>query len=288
MSQVEKLETATPGEPTLSSVGDTLAVSEHSNAAPSPLQEDGESAPAPVKKRGRGRPKGYPKTGGRQRGTPNRCNAQTRERINELADPIAFMTDVMLGKRMSAAGEPGDAKKTWCYPTVDQRVKAGETLLRKVLPDLKATELSGPDGKPLLEPGELSTLEAARRVAFLLASGADLSARAAPTSGAEPRPRPAGEPPVDEVSEPAAEPAEPPLPPHAHIFLEQGERERSGERCWLVFSGADCLRVFHGAEARQDARAWVGTKFGASPAKEVEVPLPDDEATDLAMGHGGC
>ncbi len=29
------------------------------------------------------------------------------------------------------------------YPTVAQRVQAGETLLRKLLPDLKATELTG-------------------------------------------------------------------------------------------------------------------------------------------------
>ena len=44
---------------------------------------------------------------------------------------------------MVAAGEVGDMKKTWCYPTVAQRVAAGETLLRKLLPDLRSTELKG-------------------------------------------------------------------------------------------------------------------------------------------------
>ena len=94
-------------------------------------------------KRGPGRPKGYPKSGGRQKGTPNRSTVQTRDRIQELADPIAFLADVMAGKRMVAAGESGDGKKTWCFPTLAQRVQASETLLRKLLPDLRATELTG-------------------------------------------------------------------------------------------------------------------------------------------------
>ena len=66
-------------------------------------------------------------------------------------------------------------KKSWCYPTLAQRVQAGETLLRKLLPDLKATELSGPDGAPLIEPSHydelMSTTEAAQRIAFILAKG---------------------------------------------------------------------------------------------------------------------
>ena len=45
------------------------------------------------------------------------------------------------------------------------------------MPDLKATELSGPDGEPLIEPTrreELwSAMETARRFAFVLASGTD-------------------------------------------------------------------------------------------------------------------
>ena len=94
-------------------------------------------------KRKPGRPKGYPKTGGRAKGTPNRSTIQTRDRIKELTDPIAFLADVMDGKRMVAAGEVGEAKKTWCYPTITQRIQAGETLLRKLLPDLRATEFTG-------------------------------------------------------------------------------------------------------------------------------------------------
>ena len=62
-----------------------------------------------------------------------------------------------------------------------ESVSAAETLLRKISPDLRATELTGKDGTPLTEPiryGELySTMETARRIAFVLASGAEASAR---------------------------------------------------------------------------------------------------------------
>ena len=94
-------------------------------------------------KRGPGRPKGYPKSGGRAKGTPNRSTVQTRDRIQELADPIRFLADVMAGKRMVAAGEPGEAKTTWVFPTLTQRIQASETLLRKLLPDLRSVENTG-------------------------------------------------------------------------------------------------------------------------------------------------
>ena len=100
-------------------------------------------------KRGPGKPRGLPKSGGRMLGTPNKSTVQTRDRIQELADPIKFLADVMDGKRMAAAGDPGDIKKTWCYPTLAQRVQASETLLRKLLPDLRATELTG-DLQPMI------------------------------------------------------------------------------------------------------------------------------------------
>ena len=80
---------------------------------------------------------------------PNKSTVQTRDRIQELADPIKFLADVMDGKRMAAAGDPGDMKTTWVWPTLPQRIQAGEVLLRKLLPDLKATELTG-DLQPMI------------------------------------------------------------------------------------------------------------------------------------------
>ncbi len=225
-------------------------------------------------KRGPGKPKGYPKSGGRVKGTPNRRTVQTRDRIQELADPIAFLADVMAGKRMVAAGEPGDMKKTWCYPTLAQRIQAGETLLRKLLPDLKATELTGKDGAPVIEQPTrhdqlISSMELARRMAFVLAAGdaanRELAVLDAPRIDTESQLVPLPEPETaTEAPEPPTGPTKPPLPAHAFIYIEEGERERSGERAWLAMEDRDVLNTFHGVDARQKARDWVGTKFGAS------------------------
>ena len=75
------------------------------------------------------------------------------------------------------------------------------------------------------------------------------------------------------------EPTEPPLPKHAYIRIEEGERERSGERAWLAMKGREILNTFHGTHARQKARDWVGTKFNASPAQEIEVGAPQAPPT---------
>ncbi len=99
-----------------------------------------------------GRPKGLGKVpgSGRARGTPNRDRAATVERIMKEADPIGFLCKVSRGVRMSAALAPGDTKKTWWMPTGDQRISAAQTLCRKVLPDMKAVEVSGPLGEPMV------------------------------------------------------------------------------------------------------------------------------------------
>lgn len=80
---------------------------------------------------------------------------------------------------------------------------------------------------------------------------------------------------------PVGPPADPPLLPHAYIYIIEGERERSGERAWLAMEGPKMiLRTFHGVHAQQLARDWIGTKFGALPAEEIEVLLPADDKLD--------
>ena len=90
---------------------------------------------------------------------------------------------------MVAAGEPGDMKKTWCYPTLTQRVQASETLLRKLLPDLKATELTGKDGAPLIEPTRrdklLTTFESAMIIGLALRKGEEAKRELDETSPAK-------------------------------------------------------------------------------------------------------
>ena len=96
-----------------------------------------------------GRPKGYPRTGGRAKGTPNKANAITRDYVIRQGAPVAFLCGVVRGKRFTAAAEPGGKKRTHVFPTMDQRLRAAEILSRKVLPDLKTTELTGKDGGPV-------------------------------------------------------------------------------------------------------------------------------------------
>ena len=100
-------------------------------------------------KRRPGRPKGYPRSGGRKKGQPNRDRAATVERIMREADPIGFLCKVARGDRMTAGAEPNAKKKAWWFPSGDQRISAAVTLARKILPDQKAVETSGPQGEPL-------------------------------------------------------------------------------------------------------------------------------------------
>ena len=96
-----------------------------------------------------GRPPGHPRTGGRKKGQPNKDRAATVERIMREADPIGFLCKVARGDRMSAGAEPNAKKKKWWFPSGDQRISAAVTLARKVLPDQKAIESTGPQGEPI-------------------------------------------------------------------------------------------------------------------------------------------
>ena len=108
-----------------------------------------ETTTATPKKRGPGRPRGYPRSGGRAKGTPNRKNQVTRDFVIREGAPLAFLCSVVRGKRFTAADEPGGKKRIHVFPSLDQRIRAAEVLSRKVLPDLKATELTGKDGGPI-------------------------------------------------------------------------------------------------------------------------------------------
>ena len=103
-------------------------------------------------KRGPGRPKGLGRVpgSGRKKGTCNKDRTATVERIQKLADPVGFLCDVVRGVRMAGAAEPGAKTKTWWYPDGPQRIAAAQTLARKIMPDMKAVEVSGPVGEPMV------------------------------------------------------------------------------------------------------------------------------------------
>lgn len=109
------------------------------------MTEDATTEP----KRKPGRSKGYPRTGGRNKGTPNRKNLVTRDYVIKEGAPLAFLCSVVRGKRITAAAAPGDSKRVHVFPSLDQRLRAAEILSRKVLPDLKSQELTGKEGGPV-------------------------------------------------------------------------------------------------------------------------------------------
>ena len=76
-------------------------------------------------------PKGHPKWGGRRAGTPNKVNLDVRSRIEAEADPVGFLIKVVKGSKIRGEN-----------PSMAQRIRAAERLLAKVVPDLKAVELS--------------------------------------------------------------------------------------------------------------------------------------------------
>jgi len=76
-------------------------------------------------------PAGHPKWGGRALGSPNKVNLEVRNRIEAEADPVGFLIKVVKGNKIK--GE---------CPTLAQRVRAAEKLIGKVVPELKAVEMS--------------------------------------------------------------------------------------------------------------------------------------------------
>lgn len=90
-----------------------------------------------------GRPPGYPKTGGRTKGTPNKRPA-VAQLIADKASPDAMklLVAVMRGERIAHLGE-------WFFPEPHQRINAAQTILRKSVPDLQGLRHSGPQGEPL-------------------------------------------------------------------------------------------------------------------------------------------
>jgi hypothetical protein len=83
---------------------------------------------------------------------------------------VEFLGKILLGQRIRTGPQAGPGKPAYSYPSLEQRLRAAELLLKKVLPDLAANELTAKDGEPLI-PNPVSDLDLARWVAFVLASG---------------------------------------------------------------------------------------------------------------------
>ncbi len=81
------------------------------------------------------------KTGGRNRGVPNRVNAELRDEIARAADPIKFLAAVTNGEAIASATNKQDEKPVTVIPTLDQRLHAAALLLHKICPPAKSAPI---------------------------------------------------------------------------------------------------------------------------------------------------
>ena len=84
---------------------------------------------------------------GRPPGMRNRVTKEGKSRIAESA-PWELLIRVMEGRTFMRAEEGGRVSRR-VKPTLEQSVKAAELLLRRVVPEIKAQEVSGPGGAPV-------------------------------------------------------------------------------------------------------------------------------------------
>lgn len=118
-----------------------------------------------------GRPKGLPKTGGRKKGVTNRISPDIRQTILERGKPLELLCDVARVVKIRVGPQAGPGTPEFVYPTLQDRIHAAETLLRKIAPDLKATEISGPEGQPVLPDAPVDDRQTARAILAVLAEG---------------------------------------------------------------------------------------------------------------------
>jgi hypothetical protein len=82
-----------------------------------------------------------PRRPGRPKGSRNKNRVATAERIMAEGDPLGFLCRVVRGNKIRAAATDGATSRSWVYPTLDQRKDAAVTLARKVMPDLRPSEV---------------------------------------------------------------------------------------------------------------------------------------------------
>ena len=92
-----------------------------------------------------GRPKGYPKTGGRVKETPDLSAA--RSRLQTLV--LQGMCDVLEGKPRYLRPDQGPGKPMWLVPSGKEFIQVLTAGLGVSAAALRATEITGKDGQPL-------------------------------------------------------------------------------------------------------------------------------------------
>jgi hypothetical protein len=116
--------------------------------------------------RKRGRLRGYPKSGGRQKGTRNWSQPEIRAELLNQSDAIPTLAAIARGDKLFVSGPTG--KAVWRHPTMKERLHALDLVFAKVVPDLKASEVTGAGGAPLLPPAPSDTRSVSLAVPSLL------------------------------------------------------------------------------------------------------------------------
>lgn len=110
------------------------------------------------------------KRGGRQPGAVNKANALIRDRIEMTADPIGFLTRIMLGEEIECApsfknapavdlaqaikgSASGGTVKV--RPNLDQRIAAANKLADKLMPSPRSRAITLPIPTQSASPGDL-------------------------------------------------------------------------------------------------------------------------------------
>ena len=102
-------------------------------------------------KRKPGRPKGYPRSGGRQPGTPNKVSQLGRDFIIKRGAPIEILCKIAKGEKVLAAEDSARAaQRNGVFPTIDQRLAAARILAGKIVPDLRSVDVKNEDGSPFV------------------------------------------------------------------------------------------------------------------------------------------
>ena len=132
----------------------------------------GAAESAPPKSKG-GRRKGMPKVpgSGRRKGATNALGKEARQWLAQNSNYLEVIARTCAGKAVRMAGPTG--KQGWHYPDWADRKWAAELVARKLVPDVSAAEISGPDGGVIQSQHLIHEASARVVAAMSAASSAD-------------------------------------------------------------------------------------------------------------------
>lgn len=159
----QTMENAPPDQPEHDDIDPALVDAMRERVVVRKTQDYGKRKAGPGRPKGSGKPAGS----GRKAGTPNVLTPEFRLWLADRAKPFEVLAAICAGEEIADGG-------TKRKPTVAERMRAAETLARKLLPDLAATTITGANGGPVsVSESSVTPVELARRVAFMLAQGVD-------------------------------------------------------------------------------------------------------------------